>query len=83
MDKILVEIYLPAANRNYDVYIPLKSKLHEIVALLAVAVTELSAGYFTGTNDTVICDKVTGIVFDINMSAEEIGLYNGSKLMLI
>lgn len=83
MDKILVEVYLPAANRSYDVYIPLKSKLHQIIALLAGTFTELSFGYFTASEDVVICDKVTGTIFNINMSAEELGLKNGSKLMLI
>jgi len=83
MDKLLVDIYLPAINKSYDVYIPLKSKLYELVTLLAGAFTELSEGYFTALDDTVICDKVTGIALNINMSAEELGLQNGSKLMLI
>ena len=83
MDKILVEIYLPAANRSYDVYIPLKIKFCEILSLISGTFTELSEGYFISSEDTVICDKVTGTIFNINMSAEELGLQNGSKLMLI
>ncbi len=83
MDKILVEIYLPAVNRNYDVYIPIKSKLYEIIVMLAGGFTELSGDYFSASDDAVICDKITGIIFNINMSAEELGLYNGAKLMLI
>lgn len=83
MDKILVEVYLPAGNKSYDVYIPLKSKFHEIITLLAGTFTELSSGYFTASKDVVICDRATGIILNINMSAEELGLKNGSKLMLI
>ncbi|SHJ42079.1 hypothetical protein SAMN05444401_2960 [Clostridium amylolyticum] len=83
MDKILLEVYLPAENKSYDVYIPLKSKLYEITALLSNTFTDLSQGYFIGNTDTLICDKVTGVIFNINMSAEELGLMNGSKLMLI
>ena len=83
MDNILVEIYLPAANRSYDVYIPLKSKLHEVLALLSLMLTELSGGYFAASDDTIICDKATGMALNINMSAEELGLRNGAKMMLI
>lgn len=83
MDNILVEIYLPAASINYDVYIPLQSKLYEVVTLLSSVFTGLSGDYFTNSDDTVICDKVTGTVLNINLSAEELGLRNGSKLMLI
>jgi hypothetical protein len=83
MDKILIQIYLPAANRGYDVYIPLKSKLYEIMALLSNTLTELSEGYYTVRDNSVICDKGTGKILDINMSAEELSLKNGSKLILI
>lgn len=83
LDKILVEIYLPAINQSYDVYIPLLSKIHEIEMLLTTAFTELSDGYFTTSHQTVICDKATGILLDINKSALELGLQHGSQLMLI
>lgn len=83
MDKILVEVYLPSANRSYDVYIPLQSKLYEVIQLLSRSLMELSEGYFIPTDDTVICDKETGIIYSVNMSIEELELHNGSKLMMI
>jgi hypothetical protein len=83
LDKILVEIYIPGANKSYDVYIPLRIKLHEVMSLLAVSLTELSQGYIISKDDAVICNKLTGKILDINMSAEEHKLFNGSKLMLI
>ena len=83
MDKILVEVYLPAANKNYDVFIPLKSKMHEIVEMLSGAFADLSQVYFKASEVNVLCYRASGKVLDINMSAEELGLNNGSKLMLI
>jgi len=83
LDKILVEVNIPGANKSYDVYIPLRIKLHEVISLLAVSLAELSHGYIISKEEAVICDKLTGIILDINMSAEEHGLINGSKLMLI
>lgn len=83
MDKILVEVYIPALNRSYDVYIPALTKLHEVETLLAAAITELSDGYFTARQDTVLCDKTSGMLLDINQSAMELGLQNGAQLMLI
>ncbi len=83
MDNILVEVYLPAAGKSYDVYLPLSSKIHEILALLSGALGELSDGHFSAAADTVICDRITGKILDINFRVGEIGLRNGSKLMLI
>ncbi|WP_045518284.1 hypothetical protein [Neobacillus niacini] len=83
MDKILVEVFIPAANQTYDVFLPLKTKVHEVVFLLANTMTELSQGYFTGSDHTILCDRNTGTILNINSSAEELGLLNGTKLMLI
>ncbi|WP_223592678.1 methyltransferase [Neobacillus bataviensis] len=83
MHKILVEVYNPASNHSFDVFIPLKSKIYEVTYLLSNTVTELSQGHYKATQQTALCDRITGQVFDINMTIEEIGLKNGSKLMLL
>ncbi|KAA0549165.1 methyltransferase [Bacillus sp. BGMRC 2118] len=83
MDKVLVEIYIPASDEVYDVFIPLNSKCFEILSLLSKVMTELSKGYFIATNSTVLCDRESGAYLNINMSIEELGLKNGSKLMLL
>ena len=83
MEKILVEVYVPVIHKCYDVYLPLTSKLYEIEGLLANAVKEISGGYFAASEDTVICDRETGKLFDVNKSAFELELQNGSRLMLI
>ena len=82
-DKILVEVFLPAVNQSYDAYIPFNMKLHEVEALLVGAFAALSDGYFKASHQAVLCDKDTGILLDINKSAQELGLQNGSRLMLI
>lgn len=83
MDKVLVEVFIPAANQKYDVFLPMKTKLHEVVFLLANTMTELSQGHFTGTEHTVLCDRKTGDILNINSTVEELGLIHGMKLMLI
>ncbi|ADU31800.1 hypothetical protein [Evansella cellulosilytica] len=83
MDKVLVEVYIPASNSTYDVFIPVKSKMHEVVHLLVNTISELTEGYFIASSDSPICDRKTGEILDINKTVEEIALINGSKLMLI
>ncbi|WP_186580063.1 methyltransferase [Aquibacillus kalidii] len=83
MDKVLVEIYVPASSQTFDVFVPIESKIHEVVHLVSNTMTELSQGYYRSTKDTVLCERDTGIILDINATAEEIGLINGSKLMLV
>ncbi|MEH7115071.1 methyltransferase [Neobacillus niacini] len=83
MHKILVEIYNPASNNSYDVFIPLKSPVYEVVYLLSNTISELSQGQYKPSEQTILCDRKTGNLFDINKTIEELGLKNGSKLMIL
>ncbi len=83
MNKVLVEICLPAANQSFDVYIPLESRMSEVLVLVSSLLSDLSDGKYKATQDAVLCDAETGIIFNINMTVFELGIKNGSKLMLI
>ncbi|WP_068673720.1 EsaB/YukD family protein [Oceanobacillus sp. Castelsardo] len=83
MNKVLVEIFLPAANESFDVYIPVESRLSEVLQLVSSLLSDLSAGKYKATQDAVLCDAKTGMIFNINMAVSELGIQNGSRLMLI
>lgn len=83
MEKVLVEVFVPVIGTAYDVLIPLKSGMAEVAQLLKKAVTELSNGHFVATEDTTVCYRENGTIININMSVYELGIRNGSKLMLI
>jgi hypothetical protein len=83
MEKILVEVFLPAANKSFDVYIPLKLRFYEVTFMIAKAVSELSNGFFNAQEVSLFCEKSTGKLLNVNRSSEELGLKNGSKLMLL
>lgn len=83
MEKILVEVILPAANKTYDVYIPLASPVSEVLKLTAALLSDLSNGYFQADTKTVLCDYETGNILNINVTVAESGLKNGSRLLLI
>lgn len=82
MNTILIELWIPAAEKSYHVWIPRTSKLYVVRDLLAAAVRELAEGKYSPTNDAAVCDE-TGKILNINMTVEELKLKNGSQLMLI
>ncbi|MBQ5994624.1 MAG: methyltransferase [Clostridia bacterium] len=83
MDKVLVEIFVPVANMSYDVFIPQTSLMSEVLSLVVDSITSLSQGKFKGDETSVLCDAQTGSIFNINLSIYELGIKNGSRLMLI
>ena len=83
MSKILVEVYLPVLHQSFDVYIPLTMQLHSVEPLLLKAIQEVTNGYYDYAQQAVICDRDTGEILDINQTALELSLQNGSRLMII
>ena len=83
MNKIMVEVYLPAAGKSYDARIPGTTRIGEIIPLIEACMAELEEGYFVTSRDTVLCDKNTGLTLDVNLTPCEMGILNGTKLMMI
>jgi len=83
MDKVLVEVFVPALGQSFDVFIPLQSPMSQVLELLKKAVTELSDGRFRADESTILCNRADGAIININLSVYELQIQNGSKLMLI
>ena len=83
MDKVLVNIYVPIINTSYDMFIPLTLRMYEVLDMVKKAVTEMSDGRFIANANNVICSRNDGTVLNINLSVLELGIKNGSRLMLI
>lgn len=82
-NKVLVEISVPAAGGKYDVFIPLDSRMSEVVRLVASAMSELSQGRYKATEQAVLLDAESGTIFRSDMMVEELGIKNGSRLVLV
>lgn len=81
--KYIVEVYLPAAQKTFDLRIPASSRIGEINVLSAALCAELSGGSFAATRQSALLDAKSGKILDVNMTAEEQGIRNGSRLILI
>jgi len=82
MNELLIEVYVPSIGSVYDISIPYRARVFELVPLIANAVQKLSDGLFI-PNDVVLCNGDLGTIYDYNMSVEDMKLKNGSRLMLI
>lgn len=83
MEKVLVEIFVPVLDRSFDVFIPLQSRMYEVLELIKKAISEMSDGRFIANQNTTICHREDGSILNINLSVYELEIRNGSKLMLI
>lgn len=83
MDKVLIQVFVPVLDRSFDMFVPLRSPMHEVLELIKRAVEELSEGSFRADENTALCRREDGALININQSVFELDIQNGSKLMLI
>lgn len=82
-NKALVEISVPASNQKFDVYIPLESKMSEVIKMVSKAISDLTDDKYKATDESILCDADTGIIYNVNIEVAELGIKTGSHLMLI
>ncbi|MBR0427159.1 MAG: hypothetical protein IJK18_03040 [Clostridia bacterium] len=83
MNKILVKVYVPIIEEQYDILIPLNRRIYNVIKLLVKAINELSNGYYEPQNEPMLYDKITAIPYDGNLSIKESNIRNGTELILL
>lgn len=83
MNKLLIKVYVPALEDDFDIFIPDDLQLNEVISFISKAVEQYSEGQYRSNSKEILCEKESGNILDINYSAYELGIYNGSKLVLI
>lgn len=83
MNKILVSIYVPALEENYDYWIPINKKIYKIILLLIKIINESSGDYYRPTTMPLLYDKLTAKPYDINMTVKDNQIGNGTEMILI
>lgn len=81
-NKILLELYLPAAEKSFDVRIPRQLKVAQATGMLVEFLKKQDEEYIP-TKESVLCDMESGRAFDSNLFIDGTGLHNGSRVMLI
>jgi pSer/pThr/pTyr-binding forkhead associated (FHA) protein len=79
----LVELYVPAVGEEFAVNIPADKRIGELLPGLEQEITRRTAGGFCSDKNAVLCDGEAGIVLNVDLTPEETGILNGTKLMLI
>lgn len=84
MNKILVKLYIPAIEENFDILIPPARKIHSVITLIVKAIKELTGEvYEINGGMPSLYNKTTALPYDMKMSVKDAGIVNGTELILI
>lgn len=83
MDKVLVKLYVPMFDAQYDIWLPLNRKIYSVIDLLVKAINEFTGGYYKPQKRPMLYDKVTAEVYNVNLKVKDSGIRNSTELVLI
>lgn len=83
MNKVLVKLYVPTIEKEYDVWIPLNRRIYTTIKLIVKAINEFTNGEYSPSKLPVLYDRKTAKPFDINLTIGETTIRNGSEIILI
>lgn len=82
-NKILLEVYIPSIEKEYDIYVPISKRIGTIRKLIIEGIEDFSDNEITIRDNMNLYSKETGSMYDVNMKVIDTDLANGSKLILI
>ncbi len=83
MNEVLVKLYVPKIEEQYDIWIPVNKTIYTIITLLVKSVNEFTKGYYLPEKMPYLYDKTTAKVFDINVRVIDSEIRNGTELIMI
>ena len=82
-NKILLEVYVPSIEEEYDLFVPVNKKLGTIKQIIEQGIVDLSDGDYIVKEDTNLYSKETGQIYNVDVKIIDTDLKNGSRIILI
>lgn len=80
MNRVLINLYIPAIEKKYDVWIPLNKKVYNVIILI---IKGLKDEHYNPQNMPLLYNKITGQCYNTNVSVQETDIRNATELILI
>lgn len=83
MKKILIEVYLPATGKYYNIRVPESMNCLIAAHLTAKALSDLSEGAYYPSRSSLFAWHGNGRILNTSHSLQQEHVENGSQLLLI
>lgn len=83
MDKVLVEICVPAVDSRFDIFAPLDAPIWELAKVIADGVVELTNGKYVASGYEHLCLKEPAGLLNPMLTLQDYGVKDGVQLFVI
>lgn len=83
MERVIVEVFLPASGKEYDVRFPLDLNVGTVSGMISKALADLSDGAYLPSRSSCLAWRDTGALLDVTKTMRQCSVQNTSRLILI
>jgi len=80
--KVLVTVYVPEIERNFEFYIPINRRVELVIQLLNLAINNIMFEEFPIKDNLQLCNRRTGQIYDNGYYIRNTDIRNGTQLVL-
>lgn len=80
--KVLINLYVPEVEQNFEFYIPVNRRIDLVVRLLNLAVNNIMFNEFPIKDNLQLCNRRTGEVYANGHYVRNTDIRNGTQLVL-
>jgi hypothetical protein len=81
--KTLFSIYVPATQVTLEMWVPDELTVHDATQLICTVVNDREGRWYQPDQNTALYDRLSGDELNINVLVKDLGLVNGSQLVLM
>ena len=83
MNKVLVRLYVPSMEKEYNIWIPLNKKIYTVTTLIAKGIREMTDGIYDPKKLPILYNRETGVNYKLDDVVKDTDIVNGSELIFI
>ncbi len=80
--KVLIKLYLPEIEQNYELYIPVNKTIGEVKEVLITAVNNITNNLYPMKNNFDLYDRRSNVVYNNDDIVRNTNIRNGSELIM-
>ena len=82
-NKILLEVYVPSIEQEYDLFVPVNKTIGTVKQIIEQGIVDLSDNGYIVKEGTNLYSKETGQIYNFDVKIMDTDLKNGSRIILI
>lgn len=83
MNKVLIELFIPAIGDHVDVLVPLDISILDLTKVIIDGIVELTNGMYVPSNGENLCMKEPLGILNPMLSLFDYGVIDGAQLYLV